>query len=143
MKFILIVLMLCEMLFGAQLSWSFDYSKALQTAKKEHKLVYVLIVSDTCKWCKKFENTTLQNKKIKERVNKEFVRVLLSRDRHFIPQGFKTSPVPRHYFVDENGKILYSALGYRDAELFNSFMDNAQENYKKIKDTNHESSTNK
>ncbi len=143
MKFILMLLLLSEMIFGAELKWPCDYSKALLTAKKEHKLVYVLIVSDTCRWCKKFENTTLQNKKIKERVNKEFVTVLLSRDRHFIPKGFKVSPVPRHYFVDAEGTILYSSLGYRDEELFDSFMDNAQENYIKLKDQNDETSTNK
>lgn len=130
-------------LFSAELHWSNDYTKALADAKKEHKLVYVLIVSDTCRWCEKFENTTLQNTKIKERVNKEFVTVLLSRDRHKIPEYFETSPVPRHYFVDANGTIVYSSLGYRDEEIFDSFMDNAQENYIILKDMNNETSTDK
>lgn len=137
------LLILSITLFSAELHFSNDYEKALKNAQKEHKLVYVLIVSDTCRWCEKFENTTLQNAEIKERVNKEFVTVLLSRDRHKIPKGFETSPVPRHYFVDVEGNILYSSLGYRDEELFDSFMDNAQENYIKNKDTNNESSTNK
>ena len=143
MKLFFAFLVFSLTLFSQELHFFNDYNKALQNAKKEHKLVYVLIVSDTCRWCKKFENITLQNKKIKERVNKEFVTVLLSRDRHFIPKGFKTSPVPRHYFVDAKGKILYSSLGYRDEELFDSFMDNAQENYIKLKESNNESSTNK
>jgi len=142
-KFFFLLLFLSVTLFGSELRWSHDYSKALLDAKKEHKLVYVLIVSDTCRWCKKFENTTLQNKKIKERVNKEFVTVLLSRDRHLIPKGLQTSPVPRHYFLDETGKILYASLGYREEEMFNSFMDNAQEHYEILKDENNESSTNK
>ena len=94
-------------LFSAQLQWLNDYDEALKNAQKEHKLVYILVVSDTCKWCKKFENKTLQNKQIKERVNKEFVTVLLS----------------------------------RDTELFNSFMDNAQEHYEILKDNNNETST--
>jgi thioredoxin-related protein len=143
MKLLFSLCILGITLFSAELHFSNNYNKALKKAQKEHKLVYVLIVSDTCRWCKKFEKTTLQNKKIKERVNKEFVTVLLSRDQHAIPKSFKTSPVPRHYFVDAEGHILYSSLGYRDEEIFNSFMDNAQENYIKLKDTNNESSTNK
>ena len=143
MKFIVMLFFLCSMMFGTEIVWQSDYKKALQSAKKEKQLVYVLIVSDTCKWCKKFENTTLKNKAIKERIYKEFVTVLLTRDRCLIPKGFQVTPVPRHYFTDPNGKILYSALGYRDEELFDSFMDNAQENYIKLKDTNNEISTNK
>ena len=134
MKHIIIIYFLATALFAGELGWSHNYKQALKTAKAEHKLVYVLIVSDTCGWCKKFEKTTLQNQEIKDRLSKKFVTVLLSRDRHNIPANFKTTPIPRHYFVDAQGKILYSSLGYRNEEMFNSFMDNAQENYKKLKD---------
>ena len=143
MKSLFLLLFLSITLFSQELHWTNDYSKALLKAQKEHKLVYVLIVSDRCKWCKKFEDTTLQNKEIKERVNQEFVTVLLSRERHYIPKNFEISPVPRHYFVDAQGNILYSSLGYRKKEMFHFFMDNAQENYKKLKDQNDETSTNK
>lgn len=129
-------------LFGSELRWSHDYFKALSDAKKEHKLVYVLIVSDTCKWCKKFEETTLQNKEIKERVNKEFVTVLLSRDRHVIPKGLQSAPVPRHYFLDAAGNMLYTSLGYRDAEMFDAYMDEAEHNVK-IRRKKNETSTDK
>ncbi|HIP14583.1 MAG TPA: thioredoxin family protein [Sulfurimonas autotrophica] len=141
MKFVFLLFLMSITLFSAQLQWLNDYDEALKNAQKEHKLVYILVVSDTCKWCKKFENKTLQNKQIKERVNKEFVTVLLSRDTDVIPKGLKISPVPRHYFLDEKGKILYSSVGYRDTELFNSFMDNAQEHYEILKDNNNETST--
>ncbi|WP_418640532.1 DUF255 domain-containing protein [Sulfurimonas sp. ST-27] len=140
MKSLFVLLFFSVTLFCAPLQWSHDYLKALSDAKKEHKLIYVLIISDTCGWCKKFEKTTLQNTKIRERVNKEFVTVLLSRDRHAIPKFLKTSPVPRHYFLDETGKILYASLGYRDEEMFNAFMDNAQEHYEILKDENYETS---
>ncbi len=143
MKSLFLFLIFSSTLFAVELDWSHEYEKALSDAKKEHKLVYVLIVSDTCRWCEKFEKTTLQNVKIKERVNREFVTVLLSRDRHEIPKGFETSPVPRHYFVDADGTILYSSLGYRDEEIFDSFMDNAQEYNTILKEINNETSTNK
>ena len=112
-----------------EINWSSDYEKALIQAKKENKFVYVLITSDSCRWCRKFEQTTLIDMDIEDRLEEEYITIHLSRDRHTIPGKFKTSPVPRHYFLDQKGDILYDTLGYRDVELFNSFMDNAKERY--------------
>jgi len=118
-----------------ELSWLHEYKKGLQEAKKEHKLVYVLITSENCGWCKKFERITLQNREIKERLKREFITINLLREWDDIPSEFQTSPIPRHYFVDEKGNILYSSLGYRDVEMFEAFMDNAQERYQLNKET--------
>ena len=130
MKKIFSILLLVVSLFGANIDWPSDYKAALKEAKKEHKLVYVFITSDTCKWCKKFESTTLQDEDIKKRLYSEFVTVHLSRDRHTIPKQFETAPIPRHYFTDSDGNILYSSLGHRGVTCFDAFMDNAQQKMK-------------
>ena len=129
MKYVLIVALFVTSLWSADIHWPSDYKKALTQAKKEHKLVYILITSDSCQWCRKFEATTLQNADVKKRLFKDYVPIHLSRDQHVIPKQFETAPVPRHYFTDANGKILYSSLGYRDETMFHAFMDNAQERY--------------
>jgi len=131
MKIALLLISLLFTLNAMDLGWSHNYKKALKDAKIENKLVYVLITSDSCGWCRKFEATTLQNKQIKERLKKDFITIHLSRDRDVIPSYFKTAPIPRHYFVDDTGNILYSSLGHRDEETFNAFMDYAQDNYKR------------
>lgn len=130
MKQLFIVLLLARLLFGADIDWPSDYKQALIEAQKENKLVYVFITSDNCKWCRKFEKTTLQIDAIKERLHKEFVAIHLSRDRDEIPKQFETAPVPRHYFTNAQGEILYSSLGHRGEECFDSFMDNAQNRLK-------------
>ena len=129
MKYLFTFILVTFTLFSAEIDWPNDYDQALRDAKKEHKLVYVFITSDACRWCREFEKTTLQNEQIKQRLHKKFVTIHLSRNRHFVPAQFETAPVPRHYFVDENGEILYSSLGHRDEEMFNAFMDNAEEKY--------------
>lgn len=131
MKSIVFLLLFALSLFSAEINWPSDYNKALQEAKIEHKLVYILITSDSCRWCRKFEHTTLQDKQIQKRLYSEFVTVHLSRDRNKIPKQFNTTPIPHHYFVDSKGKILYRSLGHRDVEMFNAFMDMAEENNKK------------
>jgi len=127
MKKFLLLLFFISSLWSSDIHWPSDYKEALFQAKKEHKLVYILITSDACQWCRKFESTTLQNTQIKKRLFKNYVPIHLSRDRNQIPKKFKTAPVPRHYFTNAEGKILYSSLGYRDEVMFNAFMDNAQE----------------
>ena len=130
MKYVLSIILLSLSLFGADLDWSHNYKKGLEDAKKEHKLVYVFITSDKCKWCRKFEKTTLQDKTVTKRLYSEFVTIHLSRDRDTIPKEFETSPVPRHYFTDTQGNILYSSLGHRGVDCFDAFMDNAQKKMK-------------
>ncbi|MDF1882778.1 thioredoxin family protein [Sulfurimonas sp. SAG-AH-194-C21] len=130
MKKLLSIILLSIALFGANLDWSSDYKQALVDAKKENKLIYVFITSDNCKWCKKFANTTLQDEKIKKRLYREFITIHMSRDQHSIPTQFETAPVPRHYFTDTEGNILYSSLGHRGVACFDAFMDNAQDKLK-------------
>ncbi len=132
MKKIVMMLLLTLSAMATELHWYDDYNEALNAAKKEHKPVYIFISSSQCGWCHKFEKTTLQNEEVKSRLAKEFITLHLIRDFDTIPQKFKVSPVPRHYFVDENGTIIYHALGYRKVECFNSFMDNT---FSRLKDS--------
>lgn len=129
MKNLLFIILLATTLFSANLDWPSDYEQALTDAKKQDKLIYLFITSDNCKWCKKFANTTLQDELIKKRLHSEFITIHMSRDKHSIPKQFETAPVPRHYFTDTEGNILYSSLGHRGLPCFNAFMDNAQEQF--------------
>ena len=133
MKYLVSILFLAVTLMATELHWYDDYNEALREAKKEHKLVYIFITSSHCGWCHKFEKTTLQDEEIKKRLSKEFITVHLVRDFDDIPSQFKTSPVPRHYFTDANGQMLYNTLGYRKVECFDSFMDNAEQKFKTTK----------
>jgi hypothetical protein len=127
MKYIISLVFLATTLFSMDLGWSHNYKDTLLKAHKSGKLVYVLITSDNCSWCRKFEGTTLQDKEIQKRLYSEFEVVHLSREKDYIPKNFKTAPIPRHYFVDAKGKILYNSLGHRGVECFDSFMDNAEQ----------------
>jgi hypothetical protein len=119
-------------LFAVDIEVLSDYKVGLQKAKAENKLVYVLISSTECRWCRKFEKNTLKDSMIVDRLKKEFVVVKLLREKDVIDEKFETSPIPRHYFLDSDANIVYSALGYRDKVLFDSFMDNAQERKNKF-----------
>lgn len=133
MKKIIFLLTMAVSLSANSIDWPHNYKEALTKAKKENKVLYVLLTSDNCRWCRKFEATTLQEEGVKQRLAKDFVVVHISRDRDFVPDYFETTPVPRHYFVNGDGEILYESLGHRGSECFNAFMDNALEDYKASK----------
>ncbi len=133
MRYLLTIILFTVTLMATELHWYDEYEDALHEAKKEHKLIYVFISSSQCGWCHKFEKTTLQDEEIKKRLQKEFITVHLVRDFDTVPPQFKTSPVPRHYFLNADGKILYDSLGYREVDTFKAFMGYAQDNTQKEK----------
>jgi len=59
---LLSLFLLISTLDAIELNWEHDYNKALATAKKEHKMVYLFIGADRCKHCERFKKQTLSNK---------------------------------------------------------------------------------
>jgi len=131
MRFIITAFILSTALFGSA-NWMNNYHDALEMAQDKNKRIYMLVVSDDCRWCKKFERTTLKDKKIMQKLQEQYVLLHLSRDRHYIPKKFKTTPVPRHFFLTSKGKEVFPVVGYRDVETFNGFLDDVEKRYERL-----------
>jgi thioredoxin-related protein len=82
----------------------------------------MLITSANCRWCRKFESTTLEDEAVLQRLAKKYVFLHIDRDEDYIPEHFQKERVPRHYFVRANGDTIYSFLGYWASEDFASFL---------------------
>ena len=123
MKQIVILMVLISSLFSLDLDWEHDYKKALSDAKLKNKNVYLFIGADRCRWCERFYNMTLSDKDVMQRLEDEYVILYMNRDHHDIPEKFEKYQVPRHYFLDSNGKILYKTRGSREIDGFNSLLD--------------------
>ncbi|MDP1784791.1 MAG: DUF255 domain-containing protein [Sulfuricurvum sp.] len=132
MKKIFLLMMLCIGVFGAEITWNSSYDEALLKAKKEAKPLMVLITSEQCRWCRKLENTTLQDEEIISRINAKFQAVNITKDKSIYPKNLSAKMVPMSYFIDpSNGKVLYSIPGYWGSEDYNSILDDALRKYKK------------
>ena len=123
---IIIAVLLSLTLFASELHWLHNYDAALKAAKMQKKDIYLFIGADHCRFCKKFKKTTLTDKKVKQMLSKYFVTLYLSRDRHTIPDSFERFGVPRHYFLDANGKVLDEDVGLLDPEAFLGLLDEVQ-----------------
>jgi len=133
MRLLVLTFILVTSLFSST-DWFTNYHDAVKTAQEKNKRIYMLIESDDCRWCKKFELTTLKDSKLLRRLNSKYVLLHLSRDRDYIPKKYKTTPIPRHYFLTSQGKEIFPVVGYRDVETFHSFLDTVDERVLRMKD---------
>jgi len=110
MKKLVVLLFLITSLFANKVD------TALKQCKKEY--LYVLIVSNFCPWCHKFENQTLQDTKVKKSLQKDFCFVKLTRGDDSIAKKFSSTFSPSHYFLDKNGTIVLEDIGYKTSQEF-------------------------
>ncbi|EQB35408.1 hypothetical protein M947_08995 [Sulfurimonas hongkongensis] len=122
--------------FAQEVKYLRDYTKALQVAKEQNKLLMFVAVGDYCPWCKKFERKTLSSKEIKARVSNEFVPLIIDRvkDKGAYPREFYAKVVPTVFFIDPNTqKIVFESMGYMKPSDFSGDLDSAKENFIKYK----------
>ncbi|MDD2949763.1 MAG: DUF255 domain-containing protein, partial [Sulfuricurvum sp.] len=86
---------------------------------------------EQCRWCRKFEATTLQDEDVITKVNSKFVAVHVTRDKSVYPKKLSAKMVPMNYFLDNNGSVIYSMPGYWPVEDYQSILDDALVKYKK------------
>jgi len=89
-----------------------NYHEGVEVAKKTGKNLFVLFISDHCRWCKKLQATTLLDPQLLQRLNEEFVVVVLERDRSEYPSIFKIRGVPTVYMMSNQEKIYVERMGY-------------------------------
>ena len=117
------ILLLSSTLNAIELNWEHNYQNALETAKKEQKMVYLFIGADVCKHCDRFKEQTLSNKELIAYMKEKYILLYMSRDRHEIPDGFEKYGVPFHYFLTPNGKIVAVVQGSRELEGWYDVLD--------------------
>lgn len=139
MKKLLILLLLGLTLFGSNIdefakdmNFERDYDTALSKAKKENKVLMMVLSSNYCPWCRKFENKTLSSKLIKSKLDKEVISLVVDKnfDEGDFPAKFKTQFTPRVFFINpKDESILNESRGYIKKKDFLEYLDDANEYY--------------
>lgn len=113
-----------------------DYDSALSKAKKENKVLVMIMSADSCPWCRKFENKTLKSSLVKPHLNTEVISLLVDKkyDKESYPSKFTTSFTPRVFFINpHNEKILTQSAGYIKKKEFLKYLNNAKQLFKAVK----------
>lgn len=126
MKLLILKLFLATSLLSFELDWINNYDDALTLAKKENKDIYLFIGADKCPFCKKFKEKTLSKKNVISKLKENFITLYLSRDQHKIPDKFEKFGVPRHYFLNRNGEIIFESFGLLEPAGFFTLLDEVE-----------------
>ena len=133
MRLVLIFLGLASLLMGEEIAWNSSFEAAKVKAQKEDKLIYVVITSETCRWCRKLEATTLEKPAVVTNINSKYVPVALTRGKDSYPPCLKAKMVPMSYFLTPQGRVIYSVPGFWIEEDYLSMMGDVERKYKKQK----------
>ena len=103
-----------------------NFSEAIEEAQKEHKMLFLLVVTNHCRWCQRMVYKTL----IDERVHAELqsATVLLVLDKNDVmPYEFKSEIYPSTYFINpKTQKSVWGNVGYVTQEVFLKDLSTAQ-----------------
>ena len=96
-----------------------DFETALSAAKEQNKPLFVYARSDSCGWCKKFEEETFTNKSVIKTLNENFILVTIDvYNQKNEARNFRVHGTPTEIFLDSNGTEINRIPGYTDTETF-------------------------
>jgi len=107
------------------LNWEKDLTTAFSKAVTEDKIVMVMVESNSCPWCIKMKERTLNDESISQRLD-QFILVKINRDDEKIAYIPYAKYVPTIYFMTKNKKILERITGYFGILDFNSWIDDVE-----------------
>jgi len=125
MRHLFLILLFISSLFSFE--WSAEYDEALVKAKQEKKGVYVFVGTANCPFCEKLKETTFSDDEVIKKLEKEYELIYLSIDIDDIPSHLNIRFYPAHYFLDSDGKIIYSTAGYKGKKCFLELLKDVKE----------------
>jgi len=105
--------------FAEAMHYESNYEAALKRAKKEKKNIMLVLVSNYCPWCRKFEERVLVKKEVDSLVKKHFVPLIINKEKEPFPKRFDKGFTPIVHFIDYKTEQRYDGIvGYNSKEEF-------------------------
>jgi hypothetical protein len=132
-KIIFILLLSAFSLFGAGIKWEKDYGTAISKAKVANKPLMFIVSNHNCHYCVQFENSTLKDPKVIQKLNSDFVSAVAYIDENPIfPNQLNVPGTPGTWFLKQNGEPMFEpVMGAVGSEDFLKALDIVNAEYKK------------
>ncbi len=96
-----------------------DLQTAFDEAKAQEKPVFAYFRSESCGWCRKFEEETFTNQSVISALNENFILVSLDVYKQENETGnFRIVGTPTGIFLDSNGTEITRVRGYKETGPF-------------------------
>jgi thioredoxin-like negative regulator of GroEL len=118
------------------LAWQSDLHTAHKVAVKEKKPLLLVFGADWCGFCKKLEQTTLEDKDLVRYVNSTFVPVHLDADKdERICEILEVSSLPCTVILTPDADLLDKFIGYLDTAAYQRKLVAAQRLHARLQQT--------
>ena len=133
-RIILTVLILASSLIASEIKWAKDFETGIKEATKVNKPVLFVFSRHSCHYCKVLDETTFQDEKVIEALNKDFVSIVSYTDENdYTPRELWRPGTPTLWFLKPDGEPLFQPLvGAVDAENFLKALAIVKEDFDKI-----------
>ena len=105
--------------FASEMKYETNFDEAMKRAKKEQKNVMLVIVSNYCPWCRKFEQRVLLKEDVNAIIQKNYIPLIINREKDPFPKEFDTGFTPIVHFIDHKTQKSYkNVIGYNNKDEF-------------------------
>lgn len=119
MKKILLLLLFTVWSFGGQVFY--NYEKAVEEAKKQNKLLMVVMEQEHCPWCHRFKERTLKSAPVETAIEEHFILTYLDKNDENTPKFLAVPITPVTLMLDRKNNVIHETIGYVNK---NQFMEN-------------------
>lgn len=105
--------------FASEMKYETNFDEAMKRAKKEQKNVMLVLVSNYCPWCRKFEQRVLLKEEVNAIIQKNYIPLIINREKDPFPKEFDTGFTPIVHFIDHKTQKSYkNVVGYNNKDEF-------------------------
>ncbi len=97
-----LILSFCVVAFASQIEWAPNYKAAVEKAKKENKLIFLMLSQPGCPSCKKMKEIMAEDELLINEINTKFVAVEVNILKDSWNKKFRAFGTPTFYFLDRN-----------------------------------------
>lgn len=128
LKKVLLLTVLAVFSLAAQIEWATSYKEALDKAKKENKLILLMLSQPGCPTCLQMKEQTLKNDELLiNEINTKFVPVEVNILKDEWNKKFRVFATPTFYFIDKNeNKVGRQFVGGASGAEFLKILKDAQ-----------------
>jgi thioredoxin-related protein len=118
-KKIILILALASAVFAAQVEWASNYKAAVEKAKKENRLIFLMLSQPGCPACIQMKELFKKDDLLANEINTNFVAVDVNILKDEWNKKFRAYATPTFYFLDKNeNKIGRQFVGGTDGGEF-------------------------
>lgn len=105
--------------FASEMKYETNFDEAVKKSKKLQKNIMLVLVSNYCPWCRKFEQRVLLKENVNAIIQKNYIPLILNREKDPFPKDFDSSFTPVVHFIDyKTNKSYKNVVGYNNKDEF-------------------------